>query len=132
MIMVSLIYCSIPSRLVLADATILSKINNYVIDRGELPLNPYMIFPPNIHNHPKINLEKELALNYYSRFVDSCERLWLFGISDGTLRESSRVKKQGKAIGLHLEFDLEWKKYYSQLKGHYSDHLDDLIKVKYG
>ncbi len=130
--MVSLIYCSIPSRLVLADATILSRINEYVVEKGELPLNPFVVFPSDIYDHPKINVQKEQALDYYFRFVDACERLWLFGISDGTLRESSRAKKDGKAIGLHLDFDPEWMKYYPQLKGRYGDHLDDLIKVKYG
>ena len=56
MIMVSLIYCSIPSRLVLADATILSKINEHVVEKGELPFNPFVVFPPNIYHNPNLNI----------------------------------------------------------------------------
>ncbi len=66
-------------------------------------------------------------MEYAFRLVGISERLWLFGISDGTLLEVLEAQHLEKPVELHLQFDPEWLKFYQQLGQKYGNPLDELI-----
>ena len=123
--MSKLIYCATPSRLV----SKIIEIIDYVTNQGLAPLHPFQALPyERFEGNPHVGREK--SMEYCRRLVEVCDEFWMFGISNGTLEELVHALKLGKTIRLNFEgFDIEWKKYYTELGPTYGNPLDALLKV---
>ncbi len=120
--MSELIYCATPSRLV--DR--IEEIMDYVTERGLAPFHPFQAFPyKRFEGNPNIGREK--AMEFCFRAIEISNKVWIFGISHGTLQESNIAISREKPVELHLQFDPEWRKYYEELGKQYGNPLDYLV-----
>ncbi len=120
-----LIYCATPSRL--ADKT--SAIMDYVTAQGFGPFHPFQAFDiARFENGP---VGRELTLAFCCRAIEICDEFWLFGISEGTLRElefanSHTRNGMRKPIHFLLDFDPDWYLEWEGLRKHF-ENLEALV-----
>src|SRR3989338_904456 len=108
--MLGLIYCATPSRIV----TKIEEIMDYVTEQGLAPFHPFQAFPyKRFEGNPNIGRQK--AMEFCFRAVEISDRVWIFGISHGTLQESKTALAKKKPLELHLQFDPQWRKFYEEL-----------------
>jgi len=120
--MSELIYCATPTRLV----TKIEEIMDYVTERGLAPFHPFQAFPyQRFEGNPNIGREK--AMEFCFRAVDMSDRIWIFGVSHGTLQEVNIALAKKKPIELHLHLDSGWRRFYEELGKKYGNPLDYLI-----
>jgi hypothetical protein len=126
--MTKLIYCAAPSRL----AEHIKSIMDFVTNKGLAPFHPFQAFPfKRYEGNPRVGRVK--SMEYCLRAVRMADELWMFGVSDGTLKEVKEALKIGKPIQLHFEDwkpgDLEWRKQYKELGPIYNNPIDNLLKI---
>jgi len=122
--MSKLIFCATPARLNGKK----KEIMDFVTSQGYGPFHPFQALEFERFEGGPIGREK--TMEFCKRMIDACDEFWVFGISDGTLRELVYVMEQnGMPIKLFLDkFDPDWKKYYKQLGPKYGNPLDKLSK----
>lgn len=121
--MSKLIYCATPSRLV----NKINEIMDFVTGLGYAPLHPFQAFPyGRFEGNPNVGRKK--SMDYCLRLVDISDEFWLFGISEGTLDETSHALGIKKPLTLHLDFDQEWKIFYEKLRLTYQNPLQEFLK----
>jgi len=70
-------------------------ISKYVIEKGEVPLNPFMIFEYFMLD----TVDRDDVRNGNNTLVSRCDELWVFGtISNGVLDEINLAQKMKKQI----------------------------------
>lgn len=101
---------------------------NFVVKKGHAPLHPFQAFPYELYEGGRVGRKK--TMKFCRRLIDIADEFWLFGISEGTLEDLLYALKKKKLVKLHLEFDPEWKKYYTRLGRKYKHPLEkrDIIK----
>jgi len=52
---------------------------------------------------------------WFLRTIEISDEVWLFGISEGTLKESNHAFKVWRTIKTQLQYDPEWKEFYNKL-----------------
>lgn len=121
--MSELIYCATPSRLVHR----MSDIMDFVANQGHASLHPFQAFPyERFEGNPRIGREK--SMEWCLRLIDISDEFWMFGVSDGTLKEVVHAIKIEKPIALKFEgFDNEWEKFYKTLGKEYGNPIDYLL-----
>lgn len=116
--MSKLIYCATPARL----NTKKKEIMDFVTNKGHGPFHPFQAFEFERFEGGAPGREK--TLEFCERAVEMCDEFWLFGISNGTLRELIHAQKIKKLVKLFLDdFDSEWKQNYDILKEQYKNPL---------
>lgn len=129
--MPELIYCATPARLMQENAGIVYTIMNYVLEQGRAPFHPFQAFPYELFKgNPLVGREQTLQL--CERAIKICDGVWIFGVSDGTLREAQYARKMAKHMELKLQFDRHWEKFYAELRSRHKGVLDDIIAAAYG
>lgn len=98
-----LVYCATPSRL----SHQAEAICEFVDRIGYAPLQP-LIALPRKHFEGNINVGREKTLEHCERLIEICEEFWLFGISEGTVREFLKANDLNKPIRLIKKFDGDW------------------------
>ncbi len=118
-----LIYCATPSRLVHK----INEIMDFVTNEGNAPLHPFQAFPyERFEGNP--NVGRKESMEYCLRLVNISDKVYLFGVSEGTLDEISHALEIKKPITLHLDFDSEWNKFYKKLRLIYNNPLVEFLK----
>ena len=108
--MKELIYCATPSRLNYK----LREIMDFVTIEGNAPFHPFQAFPYERFEGGPIGRAR--TMEFCRRAVDISNKVYLFGISEGSLDDTYHGKKIGKPIrNLFEMFDPEWRKYYNSL-----------------
>lgn len=75
-----LIYCATPSRM--ADKT--KEIMDFIQAKGYAPFHPFLAFPyERFEGNPAVGREK--TMRFCQKAINICNRLGLFGISEGTV-----------------------------------------------
>jgi hypothetical protein len=70
-------------------------ISAFVLERGGVPLNPFMVFDYFLHGM----VDKDLVREGNNNLVKRCDEIWVFGtVSDGALAEIQIANKQGKTV----------------------------------
>ncbi|HEX7042813.1 MAG TPA: hypothetical protein VF189_06180 [Patescibacteria group bacterium] len=128
-----LVYAATPSR----NKEQTQEIMEFISGKDFFPVHPFPTFPYEFYEgNPRLekNNARELALRACFRAIKMCDEVWIFGISDGTLREARyalnlnrnpirKIFQKTKKIRLHLEFDEEWKRYAHELTPQHSKTL---------
>jgi hypothetical protein len=71
------------------------RIVNFVLKKGEVPLNPFMMFDYFMSD----SIEHDIVRNANNTLVERCDELWVFGdIADGVKKEMDMAKRLGKPI----------------------------------
>jgi hypothetical protein len=106
-----LIYCATPSRLAVKTGDIMG----FVAEQGHAPLHPFQALPYEMfEGNPKIGRSK--SMEWCLKLMGICDEVWLFGISEGTLKEIAYAAKIHKPLRIELDkFDPEWRKLYRKL-----------------
>lgn len=107
------------------------KIMDFVSESGDAPFHPFQAFPYERFEGGRIGRNK--TMEFCIRAVEICDEFYLFGISEGTLYETSHARKIGKPIkSLVKKFDSDWKKYYDMfiLKPDYKQIILDVVGKK--
>ncbi|GLC79669.1 DUF7768 domain-containing protein [Lacrimispora brassicae] len=67
----------------------------YVLNKGMLPINPFMIFGYFLNDR----VERDLIRQGNNQLIQKCDELWVFGpIADGVLFEIALAKQTGKPV----------------------------------
>jgi len=126
--MCRLVYCATPSRMTRNK----KKIMDFVTARGCAPFHPFQAFEYKRFEGGPVGRDK--TMEFCCRAIDICDEFWMFGISEGTLKELCHVLKQNsvsknpKPIRLFLnEFDKNWRAEYRKLKVWFGDPLREII-----
>tara|TARA_Y100000034_G_C6815299_1_gene366745 strand:- start:188 stop:565 length:378 start_codon:yes stop_codon:yes gene_type:complete len=70
-------------------------ISKFVLERGCVPLNPFMIFEYFMLD----TVDRNVVRNANNNLVKKSDELWVFGpVSDGVLEEIRLAKKEGKNV----------------------------------
>lgn len=70
-------------------------ISKFVLDKGCVPLNPFMIFEYFMLD----TVERDVVRNANNNLVRKSDEVWVFGpVSDGVLAEIVLAKKKGKPV----------------------------------
>ena len=104
-----LVYCATPSRL----AHLAIDIMDYVSDKGYVPFQPLIALPREFCEEG--NAGRDGAIDICLAFVETCPKFWLFGISEGTLKEIIRALEIERKPRLINGFDTEREKFYAEL-----------------
>ena len=115
-----LIYCATPSRLL--DKT--EEIMDFVTKEGNAPFHPFVAFPFERYENGPIGREK--TMEFCQRAVGICDKVYMFGISEGVLDDAKEGMLLGKPVESYVKiFDADWEKYYDSLvsKEAYTDIL---------
>jgi hypothetical protein len=71
------------------------RIVKFVLERGAVPLNPFMLFDYFIAD----SIDHDLVREANSAIIEKIDEIWIFGeISDGVKREIELAKKLNKSI----------------------------------
>lgn len=77
-------------------------ISKFVLDRGGIPLNPYMLWEYFMLD----TVEREKVRTANNTLVERADELWVFGeISDGVLTEIKLAKQRNKPIKYFIVID---------------------------
>ena len=116
--MSKLIYCATPARLNAKK----KEIMDFVTKQGHGPFHPFQAFEFERFEGGVPGREK--TLEFCERAVEMCDEFWLFGISNGTLRELVHAQKIKKPVKIFIDdFDSEWKQNYETLEEQYENPL---------
>ena len=107
--MSELVYCAIPSRL----RHLVTEVNDYVSVRGHGPLNPFQAFEYERFEGGAPG--RVLTLLWTRRLVSIADQVWLFGVSEGALRDACIGILLQKRVLAVRGFDPNWDTYWSAL-----------------
>lgn len=79
---------------------------DYVESKNNAAFNPFLAFPLERFELGKVGIE--ITMEYCKRAVEMCDELWIFGLSEGTMKEMSHAIKIKKPIKTIKEFDENW------------------------
>lgn len=89
-----LVYMACPSRM----ASDMDKFQDFVVEQGHAPLNPFQAFPYALFEGGRPGRER--TLGWCCQLVDICDQVWLFGVSAGTLFEVQHLLSRGRVADL--------------------------------
>lgn len=116
-----LVYSATPSRM--EDRV--PQIDLCLKAAGHSPFQPLRAFPRALFEEGPTGREQTMV--YCERAIEMCDTFWMFGISDGTLRELVYALKLGKPVRyLFREWDLDWRESYRTLGPAYGNPLGSL------
>lgn len=120
--MSELIYCATPSRLVHR----LNDMIDLVTNQGDGPLHPFLALPYDRYEEGPVG--RAVTMEFCLRLVNICDRFYMFGVSEGTMKEVVHAIGMKKPISLKFDgFDSDWKKFYNILGPKYGNPLDKLL-----
>lgn len=115
-----LIYCATPSRL----ASKTEDIVEFVSQEKHGPLHPFNALPYKYFEGGPLG--REATMEACLRLVSSCDELWIFGISRGTLIEAGYALSNQIPIRPYRNFDPEWGKYYEEFFNEFGEILSKI------
>lgn len=125
--MSQLIYCATPSRLVHKT----TEIMDFVAQQGHAPLHPFPALP-HAYFEGNPNVGRQKTMDYCLRLVTTCDQVWMFGYSQGTLEELTHALHIGKPFRSYVaQFDPNWRTTLDQLKEQYKDALEKLRSISH-
>ncbi len=115
--MLKIIYAATPSRMYNHK----DEICNLIILNNCISIHPFLTLPLEIDYEKRYNREDIYRACF--KLIDCSDELWIFGINNGSLKEYSYAKEQGKSTKSFVKlFDPIWKqqslneKYISYVK----------------